>query len=87
MCFAEKYIHQKIHIFIVKVEVDKLDWIIERFRQNKISLLTAAEEKGMPVSVFIDELIRRNVRWGIGLEEYRAGKAVLEEFIDNKIEK
>jgi predicted HTH domain antitoxin len=56
------------------IEEDKLNRAIEKFKQNTISLLTAAQEAEIPITIFIDKLIKANVHWGIGIEEYRDGK-------------
>ena len=44
---------------------------VEKFRKGEISLLKGAEFAEIPASLFVDELIKRKIRWGIGIEEFQ----------------
>jgi hypothetical protein len=45
------------------IEDDKIRRSIEKIKHNEITLLTAAEDAEIPLSVLIDELIHDNARW------------------------
>ncbi len=62
------------------VEHDRLERAIELFRKDEATLLKAAEVAGIPASVFVDELIKRKVNRGLGIEAFHEGMETLREF-------
>ncbi len=61
------------------IEEDRLEKAIALYREDKLTLLKAASIAEIPASVFLDELLKRNIKRGLGVEEIENGLRVLEK--------
>ncbi len=61
------------------IEHDRLERAIKDYVDDKSTLLKAAEGAGLPVSLFAEELNKRNIRRGLGLDAFKEGMVTLQK--------
>lgn len=66
-------------LLIKAIAQDRLERAIERFQGQHVTITKAAELADLPLTLFVDELNKRHIRRGIGIEEYREGRANLKK--------
>ena len=68
-------------LLIKAIAQDRVERAIESFQGQQVTITKAAELADLPLTLFVDELFKRHIRWGVGIEEYARGTANLKKGI------
>ncbi len=63
---------------------DRVEQAIAADVRDELTLLNASKMAGLPVSIFAEELNKRNIRRGLGIEAIREGVDTLNKFLSKK---
>ncbi|HMF31469.1 MAG TPA: UPF0175 family protein [Candidatus Lokiarchaeia archaeon] len=69
-------------LLLKAIAQDRVERAVEIYTRDEATLLKAAELAGMPASLFAEELARRNIRRGLGIEALQEGVQNLQNYLD-----
>ncbi len=71
-------------LLLKAIAQDRVERVIAAYVRDELTLLNAAETAGLPASIFAEELNKRNIRRGLGIEALREGVDTLNKYLSKK---
>ncbi len=72
-------------LLLKAIAQDRVERAIAAYVRDELTLLNAAEMAGLPASIFAEELNKRNIRRGLGIEALREGVDTLNKYLGKKV--